>query len=122
MPAAGFDPFKVGGESLKRFGLPAVPEDPRVRERYLRIFKQVRHKLAFVVPEIRVEGRFRIGNTKLNPANPPLVSSGFSCFAQAPSARAQESASRAGTYLFMATPVGGQLAGSRPLPARSSVE
>jgi len=78
LPQAGFDPLRTGTEGFKRFGLPAVPEEPHLRERYQRVFKQVKHKLAFIAPELKVDEGIKFSGVKPATGNPPLLSSGFS--------------------------------------------
>lgn len=53
-PPAGFDPFAAGPAELRKYGFPPVPDDPRHRDRYQRLFRQVRHKLIFVEPAFRL--------------------------------------------------------------------
>jgi len=53
-PPTGMDPFTASQAELRKYGLPPVPEDPRHRERYQRLFRQIRRKLTFVEPTFRV--------------------------------------------------------------------
>ena len=58
-PPTGMDPFAASPAELRKYGLPPVPDDPRHRERYQRLFRQIRGKLTFVEPAFRVNpGRF----------------------------------------------------------------
>jgi Peptidase A4 family len=52
-PPENFDPFIATPAELQKYGLPAIPDDPRHRERYGNVFKQVK----FVEPEFRVAPR-----------------------------------------------------------------
>lgn len=58
-PPSDIDPFAASPAELRKYGLPPVPDHPRHRERYQRLFGQIRHKLTFVEPAFRVNpGRF----------------------------------------------------------------
>jgi hypothetical protein len=53
-PPSDIDPFTASPAELRKYGLPPVPDHPRHRERYQRLFGQIRHKLTFVEPAFRV--------------------------------------------------------------------
>src|SRR5262245_12796219 len=52
-PPSGFDPFTASPAQLRKFGFPPVPDHRDHRERYQRLFRQIRHKLTFVEPAFR---------------------------------------------------------------------
>ena len=53
-PPSGFDPFIASPVELTKNGFPPIPQDPAQRERYQRMFNQLRHKLHYVPPTFRV--------------------------------------------------------------------
>ena len=54
LPPENFDPLTATPAELEKYGLPAMPDDPHHRERYRKVFSQLKHKLKFVEPEFRV--------------------------------------------------------------------
>jgi hypothetical protein len=53
-PPPSFDPFTARPEDLKKYGFPAVPDDPQHLERYKRVFGQIKNKLNYIEPTFRV--------------------------------------------------------------------
>ncbi len=53
-PPQGFDPFTASAADLVKYGLPAIPTDPQHRQRYERVFGQLKNKLTHVEPTFRV--------------------------------------------------------------------
>jgi len=53
-PPPGFDPLTARASDVEKFGFPPLPEDPRMMERYKRVFNQIRHKFNYVTPTFRV--------------------------------------------------------------------
>lgn len=54
LPPPGFDPFTASPADVRAYGLPAVPDNPRHRARYRRVFNQLDRKLRFVEPAFQV--------------------------------------------------------------------
>jgi hypothetical protein len=55
IPPPGFDPLEASALDLRRYGFPQLPQHPRLRARYERVLRQMRHKLRFIEPTLRVE-------------------------------------------------------------------
>jgi Peptidase A4 family len=52
-PPRGFDLLKASPADLKRFGLPAIPEDARQKARYQQVVRQLGERLNFITPTMR---------------------------------------------------------------------
>jgi len=53
-PSANFNPLNANEAELVRNGFPAIPESGAHRERFNRVYNQIKHKLHFVEPTFRV--------------------------------------------------------------------
>jgi len=53
-PAPNFNPLAASPAEVERNGFPPVPSDPHHRERYQRVFNQLKNKLTHVEPTFRV--------------------------------------------------------------------
>ena len=72
LPPENFDPLTASPAELQKYGLPAMPDDPRHRERYQKLFRQ----LKFVEPEFRIAPRRgRAAGSAASPANNPTGTS-----------------------------------------------
>jgi hypothetical protein len=52
-PPEDFDPLTASTAELEKYGLPAMPDDPRHRERYRNLLSRLKGKLKFVEPKFR---------------------------------------------------------------------
>ena len=53
-PPQNFNPLTASASDLEKHGFPAIPADPHHRERYARVFGQLKHKLNHIEPTFRV--------------------------------------------------------------------
>jgi hypothetical protein len=53
LPPENFDPLTASAAELERYGFPDIANDPHHRERYQKLFSQLKRKLKFVEPTFR---------------------------------------------------------------------
>jgi len=53
LPPENFDPLTASAAELEKYGFPDIANDPHHRERYQKLFKQLKRKLKFVEPTFR---------------------------------------------------------------------
>jgi Peptidase A4 family len=56
-PPSGFDPLIASPDDLEKNGFPAIPPDGPLRERYKRVWNQLRDKFHYVRPTFRLNGQ-----------------------------------------------------------------
>jgi len=78
LPPPGFDPFSASQADLRLYGLPGVPDDPRHRARYRRVFNHLKRKLIFVEPAFQVNHDIFHGPPKRAVSEGTQTSSGWS--------------------------------------------
>lgn len=66
-PAPNFDPLTASPADLAKYGFPAMQDDPQHRERYRRVFSQIKKKLTYVEPTFRVNSDRFHGPRKRQP-------------------------------------------------------
>src|SRR5271169_260622 len=66
-PPKNFDPLGASASDLEKYGFPAMPDDPHQRERYARVFGQLKHKLNHIEPTFRVNKDRSHGIRKRDP-------------------------------------------------------
>jgi hypothetical protein len=75
-PPSGFDPLTASAADLAKHGFP-LPELPQHRERFQRIFRQMKNRFRYVVPEFRLNRKKRHGPATVKPVtNKPVIQAG----------------------------------------------
>ncbi len=77
-PPRGFDPLAANPADLEKHGFPPLPEDARHRERYKRVFSQLKHKFNYIQPTFRVNSEKRHGPRNRRPSDATETSSNWS--------------------------------------------
>lgn len=77
-PSPNFNPLTASAAELVANGFPAVPDEPRHRERFARVWGQLKHKFHYVEPTLRLDKEKTYGPRQRRPADGTSTSTNWS--------------------------------------------